>query len=313
MPAFTAHAPAKIILFGEHAVVYGHPAIAVPVTSLQARAFIRADVRAPRGQVHLLAPAIQLDAYLEELAPHHPLRRVIELTAERVGASYLPACQITIQSAIPVASGLGSGAAVSVALSRAVAAYLGKSLSAEAVSEIAYEVEKIYHGTPSGIDNTVIALQRAIFFVRGKPIQPLHIQCPFTLVIADSGISSPTAATVADVRAAWQQNTAYYEALFDQIAAIVSEARAFIEKGENSRLGELMNRNQSLLQQLGVSCAELDYLIDVALRAGAAGAKLSGGGRGGNLIALVDPSTSTQVAQSLKEAGAGGVIITTVR
>ncbi|MCS7248979.1 MAG: mevalonate kinase [Anaerolineales bacterium] len=313
MPAFTAQAPAKIILFGEHAVVYGRPAIAVPVTALHARAIVRAELHAPHGQVRLIAPAVQLDAPLDELSVEHPLRRVVELTARELGAAYLPSCQIAIHSTIPPASGLGSGAAVSVAVVRALAAYLGKHLPDEVVSAIAYEVEKIYHGTPSGVDNTVIAFQKAIFFARGKPIQPLHIGRPFTLLIADSGISSPTAITVADVRAAWGQNPEKYEAIFDQIAAIVVEARTLIERGEPDRLGALMTRNQSLLRELGVSSPELDRLIEAALRGGALGAKLSGGGRGGNIIALVSEANAAAVARSLEEAGAVRVISTTVR
>lgn len=313
MPAFTAQAPAKIILFGEHAVVYGRPAIAVPVTALQARAIVRADPRAPHGQVRLFAPAVQLDAQLDELPAEHPLRRVVELTAQELGAAYIPACQITVQSTIPVASGLGSGAAVSVAVIRALAAYLGRSLPDDTVSAIAYEVEKIHHGTPSGVDNTVIALRKAVFFVRGQPLQPLRVGRPFTLLIADSGIPSPTALTVGEVRAAWQQNPAYYEALFDQIATIVVQARTLIENGKPEHLGDLMNRNQALLRELGVSSPQLERLIAAALRAGAWGAKLSGGGRGGNIIALVSEAEAAPVTQALQEAGAQGVILTTVQ
>jgi mevalonate kinase len=312
MPAFSAQAPAKIILFGEHAVVYGRPAIAVPVTSLRARAIVRADPRAAPGQVRLIAPAIQLDARLEELQPNHPLRRTVELTAQTLGAAYIPACQITIQSTIPVASGFGSGAAVAVALIRALAAYLGKSLSAETVSAIAYEVEKIHHGTPSGVDNTVIALQKAVFFVRGQPIEALRIARPFTLLIADSGIPSPTAVTVAEVRTAWQQNPAKYETLFDQIASLVEQARRWIETGNPEPLGELMNRNHRLLDALGVSSPAIEELIEAARHGGALGAKLSGGGRGGNIIALVNETTAATVARSLREAGARAVILTTV-
>ncbi|GAB4477455.1 MAG: mevalonate kinase [Anaerolineales bacterium] len=313
MPAFTAQAPAKIILFGEHAVVYGRPAIAVPVTALHARAIVRADPRAPHGQVRLISAAIQLDALLDELEPNHPLRRVVELTAQELGAAYIPACQITLQSTIPVASGLGSGAAISVAMIRALAAYLGKSLPDEAVSAIAYEVEKIHHGTPSGVDNTVITLRKAVFFVRGQSIEPLHIAQPLTLLIADSGIPSPTALAVADVRAAWQQNPTYYEALFDQIGEIVWRARSLIEQGKTELLGELMNHNQSLLRELGVSSPELDDLIHVALSAGAFGAKLSGGGRGGNIIVLVNEANASSVAQALRAGGAHSVILTTVQ
>lgn len=313
MPAFTATAPAKIILFGEHAVVYGRPAIAVPVTSLQARAIVRPEPRAPHGQVRLVAAAIGLDALMDELNPDHPLRRVVELTARELGAAYLPACQINIQSTIPVASGLGSGAAVSVAVIRALAAYLGKSLPDEVVSTLAYEVEKIYHGTPSGVDNTVIALRRAVYFLRGQAIQPLRVGRPFTLLIADSGIPSPTATTVSEVRAGWQQNPAFYEQRFDQIADIVQQARLLIENGQPEQLGDLMNRNQILLQEVGVSSPELERLIATACQAGAAGAKLSGGGRGGNIIALVDEWSAATVSESLWKAGAQGIILTTVQ
>jgi mevalonate kinase len=261
----------------------------------------------------LLAEAIGLDTLMDELNPDHPLRRVVELTARELGAAYLPACQIIIQSTIPVASGLGSGAAVSVAIIRALATYLGKCLAEEVVSTLASEVAKIYHGSPSGGDNTVIALRRAVYFVRGQAIQPLHVGRPFSLLIADSGIPSPTATTVTEVRAGWQQNPAYYEDLFDQVGDIVQQARWLIEKGQPEQLGDLMNRNQTLLQKLGVSSPELERLIATARHAGALGAKLSGGGRGGNIIALVDESSAPGVAESLGEAGARGVILTTVQ
>ncbi|MGB9641548.1 MAG: mevalonate kinase, partial [Anaerolineales bacterium] len=284
MPAFTATAPAKIILFGEHAVVYGRPAIAVPVPALQARAIVRADVHAETHSVRLIAPAIGLNATMSELPPTNPLRRAVELTAETLQAAFIPSCQITIQSTIPVAAGMGSGAAVSVALMRALAAYLGHPLPAETISALAFEVEKIHHGNPSGVDNTVIALERAVYFVRGKAPQLLSIQIPFQLVIADSGIASPTAQVVSDVRTAWQKNQAEYEGLFDQIATIVNNAFILFEKTSPTKtpedylikLGGWMNENQAILKQLGTSCPELDQLVEIARQAGAYGAKLSG-------------------------------------
>lgn len=320
MPAFTATAPAKIILFGEHAVVYGRPAIAVPVPALQARAIVRADVRARPGSVRLIAPAIELDATLSDLPPAHPLRRAVELTAETLHAPHIPSCQITIQSTIPVAAGMGSGAAVSVALIRALAAYLGHPLPSETVSALAFEVEKIHHGNPSGVDNTVIALERAVYFVRGKAPQLLSIHVPFQLVIADSGIASPTAQVVSDVRSAWQKNQAEYEELFDQIATIVTNALILFEKtgltetqGDYlTTLGSWMNENQALLRKMGVSCPELDRLVEIARQAGAYGAKLSGGGRGGNMIALVDEENKPSVIRALEEAGANRVISTAI-
>lgn len=320
MPAFTASAPAKIILFGEHAVVYGRPAIAVPVPALQARAIVRADVRAQPGSMRLIAPAIGLDAMMNDLSPAHPLRRAVELTAETLHAAFIPSCQITIRSTIPVAAGMGSGAAVSVALIRALAAYLGHPLSAEQVSALAFEVEKIHHGNPSGVDNTVIALERAVYFVRDKAPQLLSIHVPFQLIIADSGIASPTAQVVSDVRSTWQKNQAEYEVLFDEIAAIVTNALILFEQTSRTKtqenyfikLGEWMNKNHELLKKLGVSCPELDRLVKVALQAGAYGAKLSGGGRGGNMIAMVDDDNKTTVQRALEKAGANRVISTSI-
>jgi mevalonate kinase len=324
MPAFTASAPGKIILFGEHAVVYGRPALAVPVQAVQARAIVRADVTARRGAIRLISPAIQLDQELSALSPQHPLRRAVELTAEHLQIRSIPACEILIQSTIPVAGGLGSGAAVSIALIRALAAYLGRPLSTEQVSALAYEVEKIHHGTPSGVDNTVIAFEQAVVYTRGRPIQPIRIQLPFHLLIADTGIPSPTAQTVGDVRAAWQANAPRYEAIFDQIADIVHQAIDCLANppvahavGDSQSsylqtLGHLMNANHHLLKQLDVSCAELDTLAQTALEAGAYGAKLSGGGRGGNLIVLIAEGQREQVSKALRDACARQIYLTCV-
>ncbi len=177
---------------------------------------------------------------------------------------------------------------------------------------LVYEVEKLHHGTPSGIDNTVIAYGQPVYFVRGQPPQTFPIGRPFTLAIADSGIASPTRIAVGDVRRAWEQEPARFEALFDRVAAAVEAARAAIAAGEPERLGRLMDENHALLQETGVSCPELDALVTAARAAGATGAKLSGGGRGGNMIALVTESTASRVAGALRAAGAVHVIVTKV-
>lgn len=313
MPAIRATAPGKIILFGEHAVVYGRPALAVPVTQVQARAVVMAAPGLATGEVRLEAPDIGLQAALAELPAQHPLVVAIQGVVEELGVKRLPACRIRLTSTIPIASGLGSGAAAAVALIRAVSTFLGRPLPPEKVSALAYEVEKIHHGTPSGIDNTVIAYGQPVYFVRSQPLQRLRVPVPFTLVIGDSGIPSPTAATVADVRQAWQRDPQRYEVLFDAIGAVAQQARQQLEGGQPSELGTLMNENHRLLQELGVSSAELDTLVEAACQAGALGAKLSGGGRGGNMIALVTEQTASAVAQALQAAGARQTLITTVQ
>ncbi len=174
------------------------------------------------------------------------------------------------------------------------------------------ESERIYHGTPSGIDNTVIAYGTPIWFVRGQPAEAFVPPVPFTLAIADSGIRSPTKETVGDVRRGWEAQPARYEALFDAIAAVVQAGRKAIAAGDLALLGELMDEDHALLAQLGVSSDPLERLVAAAQSAGALGAKLSGGGRGGNVIALVRYDCQAAVEQALLAAGAVRVIVTTV-
>jgi len=312
MPAFTATAPGKIILFGEHAVVYGRPAIAAPVEQVRARAVVNAEPRQPAGHMRILAPDIHLDAALEELPDEHPLAKVVLEVMAELDVSHLPACTLRVTSNIPVASGLGSGAAVSVAVIRALAAFLGSSLPKERVSALVYEVEKIHHGTPSGIDNTVITYDMPVYFVRGQAMQTLRLAAPFTIVIGDTGVKSPTALAVGEVRRGWEADPQRYEGIFDAIAEISRQARMSIEDGTPEILGALMNDNHAFLQQIGVSSLELDRLVDAARRAGALGAKLSGGGRGGNMIALAEADTAQVVAQALLVGGAQRTIVTQV-
>jgi len=318
VPAISATAPGKAILFGEHAVVYGQPAIAVPVRQVQARAVVLAEPRSTPGQVRIQAPNIGLDAWLDKLPPDHPLVAAIRLVLSHLGVRHPPAFTLRISSTIPVASGLGSSAAVSVAAIRAVAAFLGRTLSNQAVSDLAFQVEKIHHGTPSGIDNTVIAFGMPVYYTRDpQAIEPAAIEIlrlarSFTLVIADSGISSPTASTVGEVRQAWQADPPRYEDLFNAIGELSRSARQIIMGGQPRDLGPLMVHNHYLLRELGVSCAELDNLVEQALSAGAIGAKLSGGGRGGNMLALVTPPSAEQIARSLQGAGAVRTLITEV-
>lgn len=312
MPAFAASAPGKIILFGEHAVVYQRPALAVPVTQVHARAVVSAALGAPSGQVTIDARDIALRSRLSDLPSDHPFAITVAEVLAATGVQRISACTIQISATIPIASGLGSGAAVSVAVARALSAFLGRPLSDEQVSAVAYRVDQAYHGTPSGIDNTVIAYAQPIYFVRGQPFVRLTTAQPFTVVIGNTGVASPTKTVVGDVRQRWQANSPRYERLFDAIGAIASQARQYIEAGPSNALGPLMDQNHALLQELDVSSPALDRLVDAARSAGALGAKLCGGGRGGNMIALVPPERAGEVAAALQAAGAVNTIITVV-
>ena len=304
-----ASAPGKIILFGEHAVVYGRPALAVPVTQVHADVEV-AD--SPRAGVWIEAPDIGLHAELNSLPSDHPLAAVIHNLFFALGVDPFPSLRIKVASTIPVASGLGSGAAVSVALIRALASSLGQSLTDEEVNHLSFEIEKLHHGTPSGIDNTVVTYAKPVYFVKGQPIGLFKAGRPFTIVIGDTGIPAPTRESVSDVRQLWESDKARWEKVFDEVGEIAKEARKRMENGEWESLGELMNQNHALLQEMGVSSPELDRLVEAARKAGALGAKLSGGGRGGNMIALVKPDSAESVSRSLKAAGARRVIITRI-
>jgi mevalonate kinase len=304
-----ASAPGKVILFGEHAVVYGQPALAVPVTQVQAE--VRIDRIFSPG-IRISAINIQLNERLDALAASHPLAATVRNTLAALEAGSLSGVTILVRSTIPVASGLGSGAAVSVAIIRALAKHLKKDLTDEQVSALAFETEKLYHGTPSGIDNSVVTYGKPVYFVKGQPIEILYVKKPFTIVIGDTGIPASTKESVRDVRVQRHKNPERYGTLFAAIGSIARTACQLIENGMPESFGPLMDENHALLRSMQVSSPELDHLVDAARKAGALGAKMSGGGRGGNMIALVPAGKAGAVARSLKEAGATNTIITKI-
>jgi mevalonate kinase len=349
-----ASAPGKIILFGEHAVVYGQPALAVPVMQVHADAEVldidRAGiwVNAPNIGLHAEHSRIALDDALGAVINYVIARRaqpdeaISSLNKEIAALTSFArnddkGIEIKITSTIPLASGLGSGAAVSVAIIRALSAHLGQPFTDEQINEIAYEVEKIHHGTPSGIDNTVVTYGKPIFFtpapsvlrtslpqvgekeslphLRGQEeatIETLQVTKPFTIIIGDTGIPAPTKESVANVRKLWEQDKRKMEMLFGVAGSLAETARQAIEGGHPERLGPLMNENQRILTEMGVSSPELDRLVAASLNAGASGAKLSGGGRGGNMIALSTKENAPEISKALVAAGAKNVIVTEV-
>jgi mevalonate kinase len=310
-----ATAPGKVILFGEHAVVYGRPAIAVPVTDVSARATISpgeagegvqilaADVPAPDGTRggHRYR--------LRDAPADDPLGASVDLALEtflRDGPE--PDVLVEITSTIPIARGMGSGAAVATAVVRALGRHFGRDPRPEEISPLVYEVEKLHHGTPSGIDNTVVAYAQPVFFVRGEGMQRLSVGAGLNLVIADTGVVSSTRDVVGDVRRRWSADTERYEGLFDEIGAVARLAKSALERGDPKAVGRLMTENHDLLVTLAVSSPELDTLVRAAEQAGALGAKMSGAGWGGNMLALVEAGNAPAVASALQKAGAVSTI-----
>lgn len=304
-------APAKIILFGEHAVVHGVPALAAPVSTLRATAF--AEPAQPGYGIRLETPSFiaEIPADININTVDDALALTILLTLKALAMPY-PDLVIRLDSTIPIASGMGSGAAVSTALARALCAHFGITMPPSELNAIIYEVEKLHHGTPSGIDNTVIVYETPVLFRRGHVPEPLQLGAPLSLLIGDTGHPSSTKLAVEGVwalRAAEPERT---QSQFARIGQIIEAARQYMQAGEVEAIGHLMNENHIVLRELTVSSVELDHLVQAALDAGTLGAKLSGGGRGGIMIALVTPETQAQVKSALMAAGAVNVYATTI-
>ncbi len=307
-----ATAPGKIILFGEHAVVYGRPAIAAPVSQLRAKA----TVTPSPSNCTLIAPDLGRHDRLQDVAEDDALAMAARLVLKAAQIETIPNVMIHVKSQIPIASGMGSGAAITAAIIRALAQHLNRPdlQSNEMVSALTYEVEKIHHGTPSGIDNTVVAYEQPIYFVRQSPqnqIEPFSVAAPLRFVVADTGVRSSTRLAVGDVRRQYNQQPAQFARIFDMCGRIAQAARQAIETGDTILVGQLMTENHAWLQKMTVSSPELDKFVNAALQAGALGAKLSGAGRGGNMIALVaDEGMETAVCQALQQAGAISTLTT---
>ena len=312
MPAIKVHAIGKSILFGEHAVVYGYPAIAVPVSSLHTKAVITPDIRAARGSYFLQAPDIQYSGLFKDIPRPNIFIEALQLFQDQYRLDTIPSFKLNISSQIPVASGLGSSASIAVALVRAFSQYLGVKLSHEKINSYAFELEKVTHGNPSGIDNTVITYEKMLYYIRGT--LPLFLEAPYPLhvVLMDSGMPSLTSEAVSFVKEARQSAPKRIDSIFSQIGLLTDQAKDIFSKGSQQELGKLMNENHILLQQLGVSTPELDRLTAFALRNHALGAKLCGAGRGGNVIALINEDSIPSFKQALVDQGIEKAYFTTI-
>ncbi|HET7359606.1 MAG TPA: hydroxymethylglutaryl-CoA reductase, degradative [Rhodanobacteraceae bacterium] len=290
----------KVILLGEHAVVHGRHAIAAPVPLA-----IRARVEDASDGTTLMIPRWGVEQRLQHPHVHHPgsflqslamILDKLELTDRALRVQVFPS--------VPRAMGLGGSAALAVAVIRALDRHCGLALSDAEVCALAYECEKIAHGTPSGIDNTVATYGRALLYRRGDPplVKMLELKQPLPLVIGLSGTESLTAKMVARVRRAWENNNALYERIFNEIDALTLQALDALERQDLAQLGELMNICQGQLNALQVSSWEIEELLQIARDNGALGAKLTGGGGGGSVIALC-PDDSARVVRAMQNAG----------
>lgn len=273
-----AFARGKIILLGEHAVVYGHPAIAAAIdVGVTATA-------APAESDELFVPtwskSIRPDATSEDA-----LERAVAVAFSERPASR-PRLRVTADVGLPAGAGLGCSAALGVAVLAAIDDALGTPRSPESLAEASFAWEKVFHGNPSGIDNTVAALGGIVVFRRGDPLERILPKRPIPLVVAFSGESCSTQITVASVARQRERKPTEVNECFDAIASVVRNGRIAIGEGDLVGLGQLFDVNHMLLSSLMLSTAKLEALCAVSRSAGALGAKLTGGGGGGCMIAL---------------------------
>lgn len=305
-----ASAPAKVILFGEHFVVYGEPAI---VLAIDKRAYAKAEIREDK-KLFLRSQNLNLAGFFdngnfkvekgnpkEAKIKLEPLKcaveKVLEMTGEKVGLN------IEVNSTVPVAVGLGSSAAVASAVAAAVGALLNVKMSKENVFRIAFEAEKIMHGTPSGVDPAISTFGGILLFQMDRGFKPIDVKADIPLVIGNTGVERSTRVQVAKVRSLKDKYPQIVEPMMHAGREIVLRAVEALKEGDMETLGELMNINHALLYGLGVSDESLEWLINAARKAGALGAKLTGAGGGGCMIALANTDRLEKVLEAVQRAG----------
>jgi len=292
----------KVILFGEHFVVHGVPGIVSAIDSAT-----DAEVKKTEQDLVIKDERKGSKGYAEE----KKLQQIesIERMLKTIGLAPKTPLNIWLGGSLPGFSGLGASAASSVAIARAIAEEFGINLSDERINEIAYEAEKAYAGNPSGIDNTAATFGGLLWFKKNitggaNTIVKLSIKKPVKIIIGSTGIVANTKAMVAGVAERKKRHPEKYNPLFRQAEELTFKAKKALQTFDLRRMGELMNENHRLLQEIEVSCKELDHLVDLARARGAFGAKLTGGGGGGCMTALT-PTGKLQekVAVAIEKEG----------
>lgn len=290
----------KIILMGEHAVVYGEPSIALPFPAVE----MTATVRGTKG------PILIDCSFYQGIAQQMPevldsLKTAIKTALSSLGRPY-ENLAIAIKSTIPPERGMGSSAAVAVAVTRAIYNYFQQELSQEKLLELVHVSEQVAHGNPSGLDAAMTSGNTPLYFRKGQPFEAFSLHMDAWLVVGDTGKTGQTREAVGSIGA--KMDTSERSETLDRIrklGELAEQAREALQKNQPLFLGKAMDKAHALLSELEVSSAELDALVESARTAGALGAKLTGGGRGGCMIALAESEADAdRIQTALKEAGA---------
>jgi len=292
----------KVILFNEHFVVYGIPAIA---SAIGAKTTAVVQRRAGSG-VELNDERPETKGYkAEKLAQQkESLDRMLKfMNLDTKNNSF----SITLAGDLIAASGIGASAASCAAIARAFSQELGLNYSDDRVNEVAYEGEKGYHGTPSGIDNTAATFGGLIWYKRegaSHLMEHMRLKRPVEIVMGNTGLVADTKMVVGGVKERREKQREKYGRIFKNAEQLAHDARKQLEAFNLEKVGGYMDENHALLQQIEVSCPELDALVDLARDNGALGAKMTGTGRGGYMVALT-PGRDLQerVAKAIEKKG----------
>ncbi|MBV70923.1 MAG: mevalonate kinase [Myxococcales bacterium] len=295
-------APGKVILFGEHSVVYGQPAIAAALghglgaTVIETGNEPRLQIPRWTGGGLSVAPNSQADA--------GGMDRAFAIAMRAVDLSADQRFSVTIDGELPLGVGLGSSAAFAVSLLRGLADFQRRQLSESDLLAHAQEIETLFHGNPSGLDHTVAATGRCLYFVAGErpTFETIDLKTTIPLVVAWTPRRGTTAEAVRSLRTRWTQSPSKYDRLFTAMGDISLAGRKALEAGDLAQLGHLFQENHKCLQACGVSDPSNDQMVDIALAEGALGAKLTGAGQGGAVIALC-PKEPRRVVEAIAKAG----------
>ncbi len=284
----------KVILFNEHFVVYGVPAIASAIE----KKTVAEVKRIPEG-IKLRDERDATPNYKEEKKEQQvdSLNRIVKAMGIDGGL------EIWLGGDLRAASGVGASAASCTAIARAIADEFGLDYTDEQINDVAYEGEKGYHGVPSGIDNTAATFGGLVWFKSGK-MERLKVPEPVEIVMGNTGIVANTKAAVEGVRERRERQREKYDRIFEDATNLVHSAKDALLGGRWKEVGRHMDRNHELLQEIGVSSKELDFLVEVARDNGAYGAKMTGGGLGGYMVALTPgKDIQEEVAKAIEKEG----------